>query len=1208
MTPGRSRRVSVATTTGKEYTQNMVEKKRSESTSTLGQGSLLRSKQLKWENLASENNGKLQEEKSRTPSLYRRKFSENEANKLNLPISEESPVATTVSSLSNGDKHKNIVNDKKDVPSLNTSKIARTNGIRTHTMSDESAKEKKTVALNTKTTTKTDDKSTTQQQQTNLTSSSNDKDARICTIPNRSTPMYTTTRKTSEEKPSLFEKKEKKIPPPVAPKNTRKSSNIAVLQSQLETNFENPVKSPVPSPALMRRDTMPKKQTKALGVATSSSAESVSSINKIKGRLYDVNNNNDNNNTNDSSKTDDSKPATKLRNSSSSPDKPNSSIVVTNSNNIKNSVKSSNIPMKTASSTENINKMKRANSWKTQSKSFDQPMTSRIESVSQKIERVRNFSKVNQEEHDETSKQKVFEKERTAPNPVMLTNSTIKVASSKPENHFLNTHEDKKTQNKTDSHSPVLSQNNLHTETGSRSGRPTHRDYVDEKSVNSHNYDTKETGKTLNHKIPQKQCVDVSEVDSNKTLDKKSPDRESSYDNANYTGVQHITNSVHVEKDLVDQCDQTEVPQQKNQSDIFSSDSVLHRRSKISYVNEKTNFDFETGLNTDNNKYTSNDINSDAILDDPVENNYAKYNKISERLRGNTWTTSDSEELIESSELSPEEKDKSVSSSSSTKYDEKDGQGRRRRLTKKRSKRSKTRPKIPLRNCQQSRSIDTSDGDFLESNYTSDDFSTSRSRELSSAADSTICESDLNDNYEDRLDVLITNKNTNISTVSNNKKTQSIKNNQKENIILEETIHSSTIAELSKNTKNFYDGNSMKSSSMTTITKPQQQQTLMSLSSSNMGGSRSEDEGAKLENLHKNKDERIGSLTSISNLPRSKVLKTFNPLGNTQMSSSFKKRALSAENQPYSSSYTDISRTHNNNSIRASPFSVPSSFGGHSDSEQEKKENLEKLRSTFPYAKFDMKKPFSLNNIPPPDEESKENEEVLKNLPELKPYYLSERLVRDNAMMQNESSGNKLMNNSQGSDNDIDLDISPADSPFTSPKTNRFRNNHIQQDNDFIAPPENFKDEYNTAISSPKKVRTRPPLTMSSTKPISINDNSTDVVIENDDYISPKALRRSSYLQATSPRKKMPYLENEETDQDKIFDYCSNIPRVPSPPTDMDNQEARVIKRPGLPKLSTSSMIKEEAVHREESLENHGKYSVNIFIFKAFLQCFIRLR
>ena len=387
----------------------------------------------------------------------------------------------------------------------------------------------------------------------------------------------------------------------------------------------------------------------------------------------------------------------------------------------------------------------------------------------------------------------------------------------------------------------------------------------------------------------------------------------------------------------------------------------------------------------------------------------------------------------------------------------------------------------------------------------------------------------------------------------------------------------------------------MKSSSMTTITKPPQHQTLMSLSSSNMGGSRSEDESAKLENLHKNKDDRIGSLTSISNLPKTKVLKTLNP----QMNSSFKKRALSAENHSYSTSYTDISHTHNNNSIRASPFSVPSSYGGHSDSEQEKKVNLEKLRRTFPNPKFDMKKPFSLlNNIPPPDEESKENEEVLKNLPELNPYYLSERLVRDNAMMQNESSGNlnKRMNSH---DHDLDEDTSPAESPFTSPKTNRFTNNHLEQDSEdveFIAHPESFKDDYSTSISSTKKVRTRPPLTMTSSKPLNINDTSTNA-LDNDDYISPKALRRSSYLQAREQSNKdLSYSENEvETFGKRNGD--PGLPRFPPPPIDMESQEARVIKRPGLPRLST--LIKEDKSHKEDLVESHCKYQSIFFVFKA---------
>ena len=106
-TPGKSRRISVATMTGKEVTQNSlsslsgVKQQRSESTSSLGQGSLLRSKQMKWENLATENETKQSEEKSRTPSLYRRKISSNDLDSTsgNLPSSNKKETGSAEESL-----------------------------------------------------------------------------------------------------------------------------------------------------------------------------------------------------------------------------------------------------------------------------------------------------------------------------------------------------------------------------------------------------------------------------------------------------------------------------------------------------------------------------------------------------------------------------------------------------------------------------------------------------------------------------------------------------------------------------------------------------------------------------------------------------------------------------------------------------------------------------------------------------------------------------------------------------------------------------------------------------------------------------------------------------------------------------------------------------------------------------------------------------
>ena len=680
--------------------------------------------------------------------------------------------------------------------------------------------------------------------------------------------------------------------------------------------------------------------------------------------------------------------------------------------------------------------------------------------------------------------------------------------------------------------------------------------------------------------------------------DKKSSDIEIRHDNANYAGTESITN-----RELKEFVDQSGLSQQKRQGDIFSTENSLHRRSRISYVNEKSRSLLDPSFDVDDNTKHTNGINcDDAILvEKQLENhNYAKPKTTGHRDRSNTWTTSDSDESIISSNSkeSSDGKDKSVSSLSNTKYEEKDKEPfeRRRKLTKKRSKRCKTRPKVYMRSVQ-TRSIDTSDGDILESNYTSDDFSTSRSRELSSGPESTICESDLNQNYES-FDVSLTNKNLNLSTANDNIETQSTGNNHNNKILISEaTIKNSKIAELKEaNRKVLIYDDSMKSSSMTTISKPLQQQNLMSFSSSNMGGSRSEDEGAKLFNLHKNKDERIGSVTSISKV---RVIQTFNP---APFNPSKKNHQ-----QIHSPSYSELSSSIKNSvkPIQSSPFSLLS-FSKQSQEEPiynniqsediDRKTRLAKLKQgPFP----DGDKPFQLTSKSQiPDEESKKNEELLESLPS-SPFYMSERLVRDicdtnEKQMQSKSTGclAKMSHIYTEKDIDIETDFSPASSPFKLSKSQSYNESmDLQQYNntEFIAPPESFKDkDIHPSSATSKKIMPRPPLGFSLSKTTNpIDDIIEDKIFEEN---SSNVLRRPSYVRA----------QDSEENSDEI------IPKVPPPPNDSDTQDVKVkkrLKRPGLPTISTSTMIKEDDLQKTVILDEDQRKSIKISQIKERNLC-----
>ena len=1224
-TPGRSRRVSVATTTGKEISQSNSLRQRSESTSSLGQGSLLKSKQ-KWENLATENE-KQNEEKARTPSLYRRKFNSNEDT-----VDSSVPPAVT------NDKNNN--SNKKDNEPLSRNGILRgsrrfrsVEGSSTTPWSHEETKETVSKINTTKPTATTTTTATTTKAIITTATIAASKSATTTTLASVNSEIMTTSVKktVSNENtiPAIAKRKtkehseinnvgnasrkasvEKSIPsgaksppPPVAPRKKmspfhKTSTGIAQLQSQLEKDFDLPAldvtkESTSPSTStssklqslentrmsLISRKTSKsqlessssaslrqqreRKDSKSTTTLSTSTKEELSTNKNNNNRLQDVNNNNNN----------DSSPSSSLLSSNTDivsrytgqePDtktdtKPDKKLVS---------------PSPVASTTENSQKAERwsgnANTRITTNNNNDNGSNKKSSFDGFKTcdaNECKNFTSRDEELRTKDRDGSETNETKMAIKNIDKVKSPIEVKnySSLPEH------------NKHSNSSKIQAIDML----ASRINETSVNDYDISKRITSH-------PQNLPESVP----------------DKRSSDFESRHSNANYAGVESISNSIYAVKDFVDQ---SGLSQQKRQGDIFSKESSLHRRNKIAYVNEKSKLVFDPSFDTDDNTKHTNGINCDdntAIVEKNLvdHNKYAKLLKqtTEHRDRSNTWTTtSDSDEsIISDSDQSSEGKDKGASnlSLSNLKFEEKDKEPfeRRRRLTKKRSKRSKTRPKVYMRSVQAC-SIDTSDGDILESNYTSDDFSTSRSRELSSAPESTICESDLNENYES-LDVSLTNRNLNLSTVNENIKAH----NQNNKILVGEgTIKNSKIAELKEANRKvlIYDG-SMKSSSMTTISKPLHQQNLMSMSTSNMGGSRSEDEGSKLINLHKNKDERIGSVTSISKV---RVIHSFNPAPFNPS-----KKRVSDHQQIQSPSYSEIPSTNNNSikPIQSSPFSLSSSFNKQSqeepifdnrqsDEDVDKKMRLEKLKQgPFP----DGEKPFQLTSKSQiPDEESKKTEEVLKSLPS-SPYYLSERLVKDihetnyEKNIQSKSTGNlaKISNHSYlEKDIDIETGFSPASSPFRLSKSQSYNESmdlHQQDNNaEFIAPPENFKDEdMQVSPATAKKITTRPPLSFTSKTFNSIDDNVGDEAFGDN---SGNVLRRPSYLRAQ---------DSEENPDD--------IPKVPPPPIDGDTQETGKVrkrpKRPVLPTISTTPMINgnESAKTVVESDDIRGK-TLNFYWF-----------
>ena len=1201
-TPGRTRRVSVATTTGTEVSQSNlttpgVKQQRSESTCSLGQdkGSLMRSKQMKWESLANENETKQSEEKSRTPSLYRRKISSND-----LDLTSASSGNLTSSSSSNIIKKETEKTTEESLFSRNGT--LRNSRSRFRTIADENDSLDKKLSVATTVSPPKSVKSSPMVARKPMITKKDDIHSKTEVV---------SPRKTSHDKLPPPVAPKKSTPPPVAPKKKispfhKTSTGIAQLQSQLEKDFDSPA------------TTITKKTTTSKSSTTSPIIDNINNARKTS------KNNFVSNSTTSLLQQKNLQQQKKEKNSATpiiSTSTPTTSIAIANNDFLANNKKNNN--------NNNTNKLRDINNNNDSSSGGSVDLVKKYfggddsetkpemkpEKPDNKTHNVSPKTSIATSSTGNLHKRFGTDKSaKTSTTTSSGVNKSFDVFKTREENERKNitSMDEQKRKEKDGSDKTNDSKVAIKTNTESKLFDENEKSvgFKNPSLVSEENKHSKTSSIIPSNKLENKEKIiddyhDISHRNSEKTQpqtslesvsDKKSSDIEIRHDNANYAGTESIANSSYAVEEFVDH--QSGLSQQKRQEgDIFSTENSLHRRTRTAYVNEKSRSLLDPSFDVDDNTKHTNGINcDDAVVVEKklVENNsYAKLKTTGHRDRSNTWTTSDSDESIissDSDQSSSEGKEKTASTLSLLSNSKYEG---RRKLRKKRSTRSKTRPKVFMRRVLTTRSIDTSDGDILDSNYTSDDFSTSRSRDISSAPESTICESDLNENYES-LDISLTNKNLNLSTVKDNIETQSTQNNHNNKILVSEaTIKNSKISELKEANRKqkIYDG-SMKSSSMTTISKPLQQQNLMSVSSTNMGGSRSEDEGAKLFNLHKNRDERIGSVTSISKV---RVIQTFNPAPFNPP-----KKRNGDHQQIHSPSYTDFSLTNNNSRkpIQASPFSLLS-YGKQSQDEQiynnrqsdednDRKARLEKLKQgPFP----DGEKPFQLTSKSQiPDEESKKAEEILESLPN-SPFYMSERLVQDicntnEKKMQSKSTGSLAKTNNHiyiSKDIDIEGDFSPASSPFKLPKSQSFNEAiDLQQakNSEFIAPPENFKDEVlqpNPATS--KKIMSRPPLDFSSKTFGLIDDIDEDRAFEENP--SNGGLRRPSYLRA----------QDSEENADEI------IPKVPPPPGDADGQDSKVnkkrLRRPGLPKISTSTIVKGDDLQKTPgSVEDQSKFFI----------------
>ena len=557
-----------------------------------------------------------------------------------------------------------------------------------------------------------------------------------------------------------------------------------------------------------------------------------------------------------------------------------------------------------------------------------------------------------------------------------------------------------------------------------------------------------------------------------------------------------------------------------------------------------------------------------------------KFNKRLENLRdrSNTWTTTDSDVdqvSPQSSEDSKCRKAKKTDSSCSSNDKGEKEPNRRKRLKKKRSERNKARSNFVAKKSDKSvrtKSVDTSDGDILESNYTSDENRRADS-EIESEADDVLVDSEpqsslssstVKQNIENLTSQLTDNKNNKKSESTYQSKSHLTDKNAGE--YRESSIRDKDVVE-----------NSMKSASLTAVSFHN-----FSSYSTNDMGSRSEDEGSKLPNWGKLSKE--GSLGSFSSISKVSTLKLQSFAGKSPFLGP-KRRSLSTDIKQYStSSYTDISESHLNN-IK-NPFSLESRNIQNaertlSDSEpnsrlnisQNKEDSYLKRSYTLPknmkLQNFDIHtSPFSLTR----EQTEKEKEdaaraaEVLNSLPD-SPFSLIGRFTRDTQrLIQSRTSSN-------GNDNDLtpEISIDDEDDEFPSNIERDFESNSNENaavlnsvtdipdsnNNEDVrtTDSQNFfeKDDILEKIVSDnetnrmkKKIKSRPPLKLSLS---SDNDESNTRTILD----SPAPLRRPSYMIAHSSedmgdpmsRLNIPVSKSEEQNENLKKQAKLIRPRVP---------------------------------------------------------------
>ena len=493
----------------------------------------------------------------------------------------------------------------------------------------------------------------------------------------------------------------------------------------------------------------------------------------------------------------------------------------------------------------------------------------------------------------------------------------------------------------------------------------------------------------------------------------------------NNTGVTKIESKFHAERNFTNH---SESSQHKNRGDTSYSESepaVKNLSPNLHGINGYKG-EISSSENKDKTKNVSGRINLKS------ENNYAVFQKVTaERLqtrdRSNTWTTTDSENELGKTSSSDKQGNLTTDSSehSKGKSEEKEHQNRRRRLTKKRSKKNKNKSQS-FQAKKGRQSVSTSDGDVLESNHTSDDCVNGGSRNF--LLENTVCDTDIYSNGV--LDVESNNIATYSSTVKENTDNLTSQSSEKKNNSAVESINNTKEALATELTNPLvgnttHDVNIMKSASMTTVSRIHNPN-LVSFPSTEMGGSRSEDEATKIESWKKSKE---GPLRSFTNISKVSTLKLQSFTGKSSLFNATKRRAHSSDDQSYctsyTGSYTDISNAEH---IAASPFSMRRRSGvgsedRFSDRDQEITSRMEKLEEmsqgfqrsrSFLYSvrRHDARRnPLSIAAMEPTPaekEDSKQAAEALSRLLPSSPFSLISRYTNDlqqHQRMQSQSTG-----------------------------------------------------------------------------------------------------------------------------------------------------------------------------------------------------------